>query len=223
MVAQMVKNPPVMQDTWVWSLDWEDPLEKGMAILAWRIPQTEEPSRLLSMGSHYEPLSNIWQCFLKCLKMYTLFRHSVTKLCSPLHDPMNCSTPGFPVLHYLPEFALTHVHWVHDAIQPPHPLSSPSPLALSFSQHQGPFQWIGSSHQVAKVLKLQLHRQPSSEYSVLVSLRIHWFDFLADQGTLRVFSSTTIWKHQFFGAQSSLWSNSHSLTWLLEKTITLTK
>ena len=163
MVAQMVKNPPAMQDTCVWSLDWEDLLEKGMAmhysILAWKIPWIEEPGRLQSMGSHYEPLSNIWQCFLKCLKIYMLFRHLVTKLCSPLHDPMDCSTPGFPVLHYLPEFVLTHVQRVHDANQPSYPLLSPSPLALNLSQHQGPFQWIGSSHQVAKVLKLQLHHQ----------------------------------------------------------------
>ena len=159
----MVKNLPAMQDTWIWSLDWEDPLKKGMAmhssILACRIPWTEDPGRLQSMGSHYEPLSNIWQCFLECLKIYMLFRHLVTKLCSPPHDAMNCSTPGFPVLHYLPEFALTHVHWVHGAIQPSHPVSSPSPLALNLSQCQDPFQWIGSSYQVAKLLKLQLHHQ----------------------------------------------------------------
>ena len=59
---------------------------------------------------------------------------------------MNCSTLGFPVLHYLPKFSQTHVQWVGDAIQPSHPLSSPSPLALKFSQHRGLFQWVGSSH-----------------------------------------------------------------------------
>ena len=83
---------------------------------------------------------------------------SVTNLCLTLFDPMDCSTPGFPVLHYLPEFAQTHVDWVHDAIQPSHPLSSPSPPALNLSQHQGLFQWVGSSRQVAKVLELQLQR-----------------------------------------------------------------
>ena len=72
---------------------------------------------------------------------------------------MNCNTPGFPVLHYLPEFAQTHVHWMSDAIQPSHPLSSASPPALSLSQHQGLFQWVGSSHQVAKVLELQFQHQ----------------------------------------------------------------
>ena len=64
---------------------------------------------------------------------------SVTKSCPALHDPMNCSMPGFPVFHYLPELAQTHVHWISDAIQPPHPLSSPSPLALNLSQHHGLF------------------------------------------------------------------------------------
>ena len=68
---------------------------------------------------------------------------------------MNCSMSGVLVLHHLPEFALTHVPWVSDAIQPSHPLSPPSPLALSVSQDQGLFQWTGSSHQVAKVLELQ--------------------------------------------------------------------
>ena len=68
---------------------------------------------------------------------------------------MDCSMPGFPVLHYLPEFAQTQVHWVDDAIQPSRPLSSSSPSALNVSQHQGLFQWVISTHQVAKVLELQ--------------------------------------------------------------------
>ena len=70
---------------------------------------------------------------------------------------MDCSTPGFPVHHELPEFAETHAHWVSDAIQPSHPLSSPSHLAFNISQHQGLFQQISSSHQVAKVLEFQVH------------------------------------------------------------------
>ena len=84
---------------------------------------------------------------------------SVTYLCPTLCDPVDCSTPGFPVLHRLPEFTQTHVHWVGDAIQPSHPLSPPSPPALNLSQHQGLFQWVGSSHQVAKVLELQFQHQ----------------------------------------------------------------
>ena len=79
---------------------------------------------------------------------------SVARSCPTLCSPMDCSPPGLPVLHHLPEFAQTHVHWIDDANQPSHPLSPPS-HALSLSQHQGLFQWVGSSHQVAKVLELQ--------------------------------------------------------------------
>ena len=74
-------------------------------------------------------------------------------------DPMDCSTQGLPVHHQLPEFTQTHVHWVGDAIQPSHPLSSPSPPALNLSQHQGLFKWVSSSHQVTKVLEFQLQHQ----------------------------------------------------------------
>ena len=88
-----------------------------------------------------------------------LSRCSVSESCPTPCDLTDSSTPGLPVLHYFPEFAWTYVHWVSDAIQPSHPLSSPSPPALNLSQHQGLFQWVGSSHQVAKVLKLQLQRQ----------------------------------------------------------------
>ena len=89
----------------------------------------------------------VWAAFYCC---------SVAKSCPTRCDPVDCSTPGFPILHYLLEFAQTHVHWVGDAIQPSHPLSPPSPLVLNLPQHQGLFQWVSSSHQVAKVLALQL-------------------------------------------------------------------
>ena len=79
--------------------------------------------------------------------------------CIRLCDPMNCSTPNLLVHHQLPEFTQTHVHWVGDAIQPSHPLSSSSPPAPSPSQHQGLFQWVNSSHQVGKVLEFQLQFQ----------------------------------------------------------------
>ena len=82
--------------------------------------------------------------------------NSVTQSCPTLCDPMDCSTPVLPVYHQLLEFTQTHVHWVGDAIYPSHPLSSPSPLALNVSQHQGLFKWVSSSHQVAKVLEFQL-------------------------------------------------------------------
>ena len=81
---------------------------------------------------------------------------SVTQLCPTLCDPMNCSTPGLPIHHQLPEFTQTHVHRVSDAIQPSHPLSSPSPPAPNHSQHQGLFQWVNSLHEVAKLLEFQL-------------------------------------------------------------------
>ena len=92
------------------------------------------------------------------LGIYPVHFSSVTQSCPTLCDPMNCSTPGFPVHHQLPEFTQTHVHWVGDAIQPSHPLSS-SPPAFNLSQHQGLFKWVTSSHRVAKVLKFQLQYQ----------------------------------------------------------------
>ena len=93
---------------------------------------------------------------------------SLTRLCPTLCDPVDCSTRGFPVLPYLPEFAQTHVHRVGDAIQPSHPLSPPSPPAFNLSQHQGLFQWVGSSHQVAKYWSFNFSISPSSEYSGLL-------------------------------------------------------
>ena len=81
---------------------------------------------------------------------------SVAQSCPTLCDPMNHSTPGLPVHHQLPEFTQTHLHWVSDAIQPSHPLSSPSPPAPNPSQHQGLFQWVNSSYDMAKVLEFQL-------------------------------------------------------------------
>ena len=81
---------------------------------------------------------------------------SVIQSCPTLWDPMNCSTPGLSVHHQLPEFTQTHVHWVSDAIQSSHPLSSPSPPAPNPPQHQSLFQWVNSSHEVARVLEFQL-------------------------------------------------------------------
>ena len=102
-----------------------------------------------------------------------------------LCDRIDYSIPGFPVLHCLPEFVQTHVHWVSDAIQPSHPLSSPSPPALNLSQLQGLFKWVSSSHQVAKYWSFGFSISPSNEYSGLISFRIDWFDLLAVQGTLK--------------------------------------
>ena len=91
--------------------------------------------------------------------LYSLIQFSsVAQLCLTLHNPMDCSTQGFPVYHQLPELAQTHVHRVDDAIQPSHPLSSPS-TAFNLSQHQGLFQGVSSLHQVDKVLEFQLQHQ----------------------------------------------------------------
>ena len=84
---------------------------------------------------------------------------SVAQSCPTLCDPMNRSKPGLPVYHQLPEFTQTQVHWVGDAFQPSHPLSSPSPPAFDLSQHHGLFQWVSTLHQVAKVLEFQLQHQ----------------------------------------------------------------
>ena len=85
--------------------------------------------------------------------------NSVAQSCPTPCDPMNRSTPGLPVHHQLLVFTQTHEHWVSDAIQPSHPLLSPSPSAFNLSHRQSLFQWVSSSHQVAKVLELQLQPQ----------------------------------------------------------------
>ena len=118
-----------------------------------------------------------------------------------------------------PRVAQTHVHWVSDAIQLSESMLPLSPPALNLSQNQGHFQWVGSSHQVAKVLELLLQIQ-----SLQWIFRIQgWFPLeltglisLLSKELSRAFSSTTDWKHQFFSAQPSLWSNSHIHAWLPE-------
>ena len=98
------------------------------------------------------------------------FSHSVV---STLCDPMNCSTPGLPVHHQLPESTQTHVHWVGDTIQPFHPLLSPFLPALNLSQHQGLFKRVISSHEVAKVLEFQLQHQ-SHQWTPRTDLLYNW-------------------------------------------------
>ena len=110
---------------------------------------------------------------------------SVAQSCPTLSDPMDCSKLGFPVLHHLLEFVQISVHWVGDAIQPSHPLSSPSPPAFSLSQHQDLFQWVSSLHQVTKVLEFQLQHQSFQEHPGLISFRMDWLALLVVQGTLK--------------------------------------
>ena len=125
-----------------------------------------------------------------------------------LCDPMNHSMPGLPVHHHLPEFTQTHVDRISGAIQPSHPLSSPSPPAPNPSQHQGLFQWVNSSHEVAKVLEYTQGWSP---------LRWTGWISLQSKGLSRVFFNTTVQKYQFFSAQLSSQSNSHIHTWPQEK------
>ena len=140
---------------------------------------------------------------------------SVALLCLTLCDPMDCSTPGFPVFHYLPEFAQTQVHWVDDAIQPSHPLLPVSSYPQSFPA-TGSFpvsqlftsggQSIGAS---ASVLPMTIQDWFPWGWTGWISLQ--------SKGLSTVFSGTTIQKHWFFGAQPSLWSSAHIHTQLLEK------
>ena len=118
---------------------------------------------------------------------------SVAQLCLTLCDPMDCSTPGFPAHHLLPELAQTHVHWVGGAIQPSHPLSSPLPPAFNVSQHQGLFQWIS-------FFALGGQNIGASSLSSVLSMNIQdwvplwltgWIS-LQSKGLSRVFSSTTV-------------------------------
>ena len=149
---------------------------------------------------------------------------SVTQSCPTLCDPMDCSTPGFPIHHQLPELAQTHVHWVNDDIQPSCPVILFSclqsfPASGSFSMHQH-FKTGGkkkNKKQVARVLELHLQHQPFQW------IFTGWFSLgltgliLQSKGPSSVFSNTTVQKHQFFSAQLYLRHNSHINTWLLEK------
>ena len=123
---------------------------------------------------------------------------SVPQSCLTLCDPMDCSTSGLPVYHQLPQLIQTYDHWVGDDIQPSHPLLSPSPPAFNLFQHKGLFQWVSSSHQVAKVLELQLQHQ-SFQWIFQVWFPLGWTGLISLQskGLSRVFSSTTVLSHQF--------------------------
>ena len=139
---------------------------------------------------------------------------SITKSCPTLCNPMNCSTPGFPVLHYLPEFAQTHIHWVSDAIQPSHPLLPPSPLALNLSQNQGgsfKISWLFTSGD----------QVTGASASASIFQWIFRVDFLQDwlvwSSCCPRDSQESFPTLQFKSTQPSLWSNSHICTWLLEK------
>ena len=135
----------------------------------------------------------------------------VAKLCPTLCHLMDCSTPGSSVLHYL------HSLLKFMSIEPMmlsnyHPLPPTSHFVFTLSQHQSLFQWVGSSHQVAKVFELQLQ---SFLWGFRPDFLYHWL--VKSKGLSRVFSNTTVQRHQLFSAQLTLWSKSHIHTWLLEK------
>ena len=146
------------------------------------------------------------------MALHSKFR-SVTQLCLTLWDPMDYSTPGFPVHHQILELAQTHLHWVSDAIQPSYPLLSPSPPAFNLSQLSGSFpmsQLFASGGQSIGV---------SASASVLPINIQDWFPLgwtgwisMQSKGLSRVFN-TTVQKHQFFSTQLSFWSNSNIHTW----------
>ena len=148
-----------------------------------------------------------------CLTLFIFF----ACVCSTLCDPINCSMPRFPVLHYLLEFVQAHVHWVSDIIQPSHPLSSLLLLPSIFHSIRV------FSNELA--LSISWPKYWGFSFSIVLPVNIQdWFPLgltglvsLQFKGPSRVFSNTTVPKHQFFGAQLSLWSNSPNHTWLLEK------
>ena len=117
---------------------------------------------------------------------------------------MDCNTQGFPAHHQL--LKPTQTHCVGDAIQPSHPLSSPSPLAFNISQHQGLFKEVSSSHQVSKYWSFSFSISPSKEHSGLISFRMDWFDLLAVHGTLKKSSPRPQFKSINSSALSFLYS-----------------
>ena len=140
-----------------------------------------------------------------CNSHHFLFLFSCSVMSDSLH-PIDCSTPGFTVHHQLPELAQSHVHWVGHVIQTSHLLLSPSPPAFNLSSTRA---FSNESVLRIRYWHFSFSISHSNEHSGLISLQ--------SKGLSRVFSNTTVQKHQFFSAQLSLWSNSHIHTWLLEK------
>ena len=150
---------------WVWA-NWDSEGQGGLACCSpWGCKESDMTESLYN--------NNVFQF------------SSVAQPCPTLCDPMDCSMPGFPVHHQLPEFTQTDVHGVGDAIQPSHPLLSPSPPTFNLSQHQGLFKWVSSLHQVAKYWSFSFNISPTNEHSGLISFRMDWVDLLAVQGTLK--------------------------------------
>ena len=156
-----------------WIVALQAPLSVGIPqakILEWltipfsrgSFPPRDQTQVSCTAGRFFTIWATWNKLIMTCLYYYGIIQSSsvqftsVAQSCPTPWDPVNCSTPGLPVHHQLPELIQTHVHWVSEAIQPDHPLSSPSPPAPNPSQHQSLFQWVNSSHEVAKVLEFQL-------------------------------------------------------------------
>ena len=157
-------------------------------------------------------LKQIWVCVLSddfSCHHYISPISSVAQPCLTLCDPMNRSKSGPPVHHQLPEITQTHAHWGNDAIQPSHPLSSPSPPAFNISQHQGLFKWVRSLHPVAKILEFQFQHQSFYEDPGLISFRMDWLNFHAVQGIFKSLlhyhssKASILWCSAFFIVQLS--------------------
>ena len=123
------------------------------------IPISLSPPIILSLATISAFLKSVSALQISSFVSFPFQFSSVTQLCLTPWNPTNCSMPGLPVHYQFPEFTQTHVHWVSDAIQPSHPLLSPSPPAPNLSWHQGLFKWVSSLHQVGKVLEFQLQHQ----------------------------------------------------------------
>ena len=159
---------------------------------------------------------HIWFTFSSVQSLSSVQFSLVAHLCLTPPDPMNHSMPGIPVHHQLPESTQTHVHWLGDAIHLI--LCHPLLLLPSIFPNIRVFSNESSLHiRGPKYWSFSFNISPSNEYSGLIFFRMDWLDLLAVQGTPRVFSNTTVQKHQFFSTQLSSQSNSHIHTWPLEK------
>ena len=138
---------------------------------------------------------------------------------------MDCSMPAFPVHHQHPELAQIHVHWIGEAIHPSHSLSSLDPPAFNLSQHQGLFQWVNSSYQVAKVLEFQLQHQSFQWMNIQDWFLLGWTGWISlkSKGLSRVFAKTTVQKHQFFQYSAFFLVQLSHPYMTLGKTIALTR
>ena len=186
------------------SFAWVTPHQGYVTVLSLRDHTSEKGKAVVGCvheNSKVPAVLNICVFFI-----YIFFVNLIVQSCPTLCNPMDCTTPGFPVLHYLQKFAQTHIHWVSDAIQLSHFLL-PSSHALRLSQHQSLFQWIGSSHQVAKGLKLLFQHQ-SFQWLFKVDFLLDWLVWSYSPRNSQEFSSAL----QFESIKSLMLSLFYGLT-----------